>query len=107
MYGISAVTPPGADTLTGNERASTSTYFEIQRIAAFVAEAAVPHANGFDPGPRLRVELQRVLRDMPEDRIPSELRDALLTGAVLGSEAARWLPAIRRWLADECARSGV
>ena len=44
-------------TLTGDERASTSTYFEIQRIAAFVAEAAVPNANGFDPGPRLRVEL--------------------------------------------------
>lgn len=95
MYGISAVTPPGADPLTGDERApaSMSMYFEIQRIAVFVAEAAAPRAAGFDPAPRLRVELQRVLRDVPEDRIPPELRDALLTGLVLGAEAAaRWLP---------------
>ncbi len=90
--------PPAAD---------ASVYFEVQRIAAFVAEAAAPHTTGFDPTPRLRVELQRVLRDVPEARIPSELRDALLTGAVLGSEAARWLPSIRRWLAEECARTGV
>ncbi|TDR35354.1 hypothetical protein DFR29_1365 [Tahibacter aquaticus] len=87
--------------------ADTSAYFEIQRVAALVAEAAAPHAPGFDPTPRLRVELQRVLRDVPEVRIPPELRDALLTGAVLGPEAARWLPTIRRWLTDECSRTGL
>jgi hypothetical protein len=98
MYETSAAMPPVAD---------TSAYFEIQRVAALVAEAAAPHAPGFDPTPRLRVELRRVLRDLPEARMPAELRDALLTGAVLGSEAAGWLPAIRRWLSDECARTGV
>lgn len=87
--------------------ADASAYFEIQRVAAFVAEAAAPRVPGFDPIPRLRVELQRVLRDVPEVRIPAELRDALLTGAVLGPEAARWLPAIRTWLSDECTRTGV
>lgn len=84
-----------------------SAYFEIQRIVAFVTEAAAPHAPGFDPTPRLRVELQRVLRDVPEVRIPPELRDALLTGEVLGPEASRWLPAIRTWLSDECSRTGL
>jgi hypothetical protein len=82
-------------------------YFEIQRIASLVAEAAQPHRAGFEPEFRLRQELRRVLRDVPNDAAPPDLRDALLSGAVVGPAAATWLPAVRRWLADECRRTEV
>lgn len=82
-------------------------YFEIQRIASLVAGAAQPHRPGFDPEFRLRQELRRVLRDVPEDALPADLRDALLSGAVVGPAASRWLPVIRDWLTQECQRTGV
>lgn len=63
-------------------------YFEIQRIASLVAEAAQPHRLGFDPDFRLRQELKRVLRDVPDDAAPPELRDALLSGAIVGRQPA-------------------
>lgn len=82
-------------------------YFEIQRIASLVAEAAQPHRLGFDPEFRLRQELKRVLRDVPDDAAPPELRDALLSGAIVGPAASRWLPVVRDWLTQECQRTGV
>lgn len=82
-------------------------YFEIQRVAALVAEAAAPHRPGFDPEFRLRQELKRVLRDVPDDAAPPDLRDALVTGAVVGPAAGRWLPVVRRWLETECKRTEV
>lgn len=82
-------------------------YFEIQRICSLVAEAASPHASGFDPEFRLRQELRRVLLDVPDDAPPAALREALLSGAVVGPAADRWLPAVREWLTNECKRTGV
>lgn len=82
-------------------------YFQIQRLAALVAEAASPHQIGFDPEFRLRQELRRVLRDVPDDAPPAELREALLSGAVVGPAAARWLPDIRAWLEMECNRTAI
>lgn len=80
-------------------------YFEIQRIAVLVAEAASTHRPEFDPEFRLRQELRRVLRDVPESAIPAVLRDAVMSGAVVGPEAGRWLPAVREWLESECKRT--
>lgn len=82
-------------------------YFEIQRVASLVAEAAQAHRPGFDPEFRLRQELQRVLRDIPDDAPPPALRDALLSGAVVGPAASRWLPVVRDWLSQECKRTEV
>lgn len=82
-------------------------YFAVQRIAALVAEAAAPHAAGFAPEFRLRQELRRVLRDVPESAIPADLKDAVISGAVVGLAAPRWLPAVRAWLESECKRTGV
>jgi hypothetical protein len=82
-------------------------YFEIQRICSLVAEAASPHQVGFDPEFRLRQELKRVLRDVPDHGIPEDLRDAVVSGAVVGPAAASWLPVIRTWLETECNRTGV
>lgn len=81
-------------------------YFEIQRIASLVAEAAQPHRPGFDPEFRLRQELRRVLRDVPESAMPADLQSALLSGDIVGREAATWLPSVRRWLTEECQRTG-
>lgn len=82
-------------------------YFEIQRVVALVAEAATPRPAHFNPEFRLRQELRRVLRDVPESSIPAELRDVLLSGAVVGPAASRWLPAVREWLDSECKRTEV
>lgn len=82
-------------------------YFEIQRIVSLAAEAASPHQVGFDPEFRLRQELKRAVRDVPDQAIPAELREAVLTGAVVGQQAAEWLPALRQWLEDECRRTDV
>lgn len=82
-------------------------YFTVQRVAALVAEAAAPHRPGFDPSERLGYELRRVLAELPADAVPEELRAALASGAAVGSEAALWLPRVRQWLADECARTEV
>lgn len=76
-------------------------------MVALVAEAAAPHRPGFDPSERLGVELRRVLADLPSAKVPEELRAALTSGAAVGPEAAQWLPRLRQWLADECARSDV
>lgn len=80
-------------------------YFEIQRIASLVAEAAQPHRPGFDPEFRLRQELRRVLRDVPESAMPADLQGALLSGDIVGREAATWLPSVQRWLTEECQRT--
>ena len=80
-------------------------YFEIQRIASLVAEAAQPHRPGFDPEFRLRQELRRVLRDVPESSMPADLQGALLSGDIVGREAAIWLPSVQRWLTEECQRT--
>ncbi len=85
---------------------SSGLYFEIQRIVALVAEAAAPHQPLFDPEFRLRQELRRLLRDIPESAIPADLSDALLSGAAVGSAAGHWLPAVRTWLETECQRTG-
>lgn len=82
-------------------------YFHIQRIASLVTQAAAPHRPGFDPEFRLRQELKRVLRDVPESELPAELRDAVISGAVVGTAAPRWLPLVRAWLETECNRTGV
>lgn len=82
-------------------------YFEIQRVASLVAEAAAPRLPGFDPEFRLRQELRRVLRDVPEDELPAELRDAVISGAVVGPAASKWLPIVRDWLQAECQRAEV
>lgn len=82
-------------------------YFQIQRIASLVIQAAEPHRPGFDPEFRLRQELKRVLRDVPESELPAELRDAVISGAVVGSAASHWLPIVRAWLQTECMRTGV
>ncbi|MBL8297784.1 MAG: hypothetical protein JNN30_05480 [Rhodanobacteraceae bacterium] len=82
-------------------------YFSIQRVAALVVEAAAPHRPGFDPSERLGRELRRVLADLPTAAIPDELHAALASGAAVGPDAARWLPRVQRWLADECARSSL
>lgn len=82
-------------------------YFQIQRIASLVTQASEPHRQGFDPEFRLRQELKRVLRDVPDDAAPPELRDALLSGEVVGPAAQRWLPLVRNWLETECKRTGV
>jgi len=82
-------------------------YFTIQRIVSLAAEAALPHQFGFDPEFRLRQELKRVVRDVPDEDIPADLREAVLTGSVVGQQAADWLPALRRWLEQECQRTGV
>jgi hypothetical protein len=81
-------------------------YFEIQRIASLVAEAASPHRPGFDPEFRLRQELKRLLRDVPESVMPADLQSALVSGDIVGREAAIWLPHVRRWLTEECQRTG-
>lgn len=81
-------------------------YFEIQRIASLVVEAAQPHRPGFHPEFRLRQELRRVLRDVPENELPAALRDAVISGAVVGPAAPRWLPLVRNWLETECQRTG-
>lgn len=80
-------------------------YFEIQRVVSLVAEAATPRPPHFNPELRLRQELRRVLRDLPESSIPADLRDAVVSGAVVGPEAGRWLPAVREWLETECKRT--
>lgn len=72
---------------------------------ALVAEAAKPAAPGFDPTERLANELRRTLGEIPADRVPAGLRDALASGAAVGPDAAQWLPPLRQWLADECVRS--
>lgn len=82
-------------------------YFEIQRILSLVSEAAAPRPSRFDPLPRLAHELRRLLAVVPESAIPEDLRAAVLSGAIVGDAAAEWLPRVRQWLADECARSGV
>ena len=82
-------------------------YFTIQRVVALVAEAAQPHRPGFDPEFRLRQELRRLLREIPESELPADLSDALLSGAVVGQQSAVWLPAVRAWLETECNRTGV
>lgn len=82
-------------------------YFQIQRLASLVAEAAQPHRPGFNPELRLRQELKRVVRDVPESELPAELRDAVISGDVVGAAASRWLPHVRQWLTDECQRTGV
>lgn len=81
-------------------------YFTIQRIVSLAAEAASPHQVGFDPEFRLRQELRRAVRDVPDEAIPAEIREAVLTGAVVGQQAGEWLPALRRWLTEECQRTG-
>ncbi len=82
-------------------------YFHIQRIAGLVQEAANPRPARFDPRPRLAQELRRLLDSIPPESIPADIRAALLTGEALGDEAGHWLPQVRQWLADECARTGV
>jgi hypothetical protein len=82
-------------------------YFEIQRIAGLIKEAATPRPTRFDPRPRLAQELRRILDSIPSESIPETLRAALLSGEAVGDEADHWLPHVRRWLADECARTGV
>ncbi|MCQ4167705.1 hypothetical protein [Tahibacter harae] len=82
-------------------------YFELQRVVALVAEAAAPRRPGFDPSERLGNELRRVLAALPPEAIPPDLKAALLTGEAVGPTAAEWLPRVRRWLADECARSAL
>lgn len=82
-------------------------YFQIQRIASLVTQAAEPHRPGFDPEARLRNELSRLLRDVPDDELPAGLRHALLSGEAVGPAAPRWLPIIREWLQAECNRTGV
>jgi hypothetical protein len=82
-------------------------YFQIQRIASLVAEAAQPHRSGFEPEFRLRQELRRVLRDVSEEAVPADLREALISGAIVGPAASRWLPVVRAWLETECQRTGV
>lgn len=81
-------------------------YFTIQRVASLIAEAAQPHRPGFDPEFRLRQELKRVLRDVPEDELPTDIKAALLSGDIVGREAATWLPSVQRWLTEECQRTG-
>lgn len=82
-------------------------YFEIQRIAGLVQEAANPRPARFDPRPRLAQELRRIAASLPPEAIPEALRTVLLTGEAVGPEAGRWLPVVQTWLADECARTGV
>lgn len=82
-------------------------YFHVQRICALAVEAARPLPSAFDPETRLRNELRRVLWDVPDDAIPADLREAVITGVVVGKQAATWLPALRQWLAQECNRAGV
>jgi hypothetical protein len=82
-------------------------YFEIQRIAGLIQEAATPRPTRFDPRPRLAQELRRILDSIPPESIPADIRAALLSGEAVGDEAGRWLPQIRQWLADECARTGL
>lgn len=72
-----------------------------------MAEAAKPPTSGFDPSERLANELRRALSEVPADRIPADLRDALHGGAAVGPDAAQWLPRVQQWLADECARTGL
>ena len=69
-------------------------------------EAAAPRPPRFDPKPRLLHELQRIVADLPSEAIPEPLREALTSGAVVGPEAAIWLPMLRAWLTAECRRSG-
>lgn len=82
-------------------------YFELQRVVALVAEAAAPHRPGFDPSVRLGTELRRVLAAIPPEALPPDLSAALLSGEAVGPAAADWLPRVRRWLADECARTAL
>lgn len=82
-------------------------YFTVQRVAVLVAEAAAPHRPGFDPSERLGNELRRVLAAIPPEALPPDLRAVLVSGEAVGPAAAEWLPRVRRWLVDECARSEV
>lgn len=97
--GMPAMAEPEADRNSG-------LYFEVQRIVALVAEAAAPHPLHFDPEFRLRQELRRALRDIPESGLPADLSNALLSGEVVGPGATRWLPVVRDWLTQECQRTG-
>ena len=85
-------------------------YFHLQRLVTLVRQAAEPRtpgaaAIGADRELRLRHELRRVLDAIPPEAIPAELVAALTSGAVVGSDAARWLRRVQAWFEDECRRS--
>jgi hypothetical protein len=87
-------------------------YFAVQSIAGAVRDAARLHAapsalaGGAEGLARasahFHAQVLQALRGIPAERVPPDLRDALVSGEAVGPDGARWLPAAVDWLARAC-----